>query len=47
MMYAVSAYAENLENEAVNARVNVGGNDFTQTSFLYPRNYGIGLKARF
>lgn len=47
MMYAVSIYAENLENEAVNARVNVGGNDFTQTSFLYPRNFGIGLKARF
>lgn len=45
--YAVSAYVENLEDEAVNARVNVGGNDFTQSSFLYPRNYGIGLKARF
>lgn len=45
--YAISAYVENLEDEAVNARVNVGGNDFTQSSFLYPRNYGIGLKARF
>lgn len=45
--YAVSAYVENIEDEAVNARVNVGGNDFVQTSFLAPRNYGIGLKARF
>lgn len=45
--YSVGAFAENLENEAVNARVNVGGNDFTQTSFLYPRNYGVRLKARF
>lgn len=45
--FAVSAYVENLEDEAVNARVNVGGNDFTQTSYLHPRNYGIGLKARF
>lgn len=45
--FAVSVYVENLEDEAVNARVNAGGNDFVQSSFLYPRNYGVGLKARF
>ncbi|MEL6686726.1 MAG: TonB-dependent receptor [Pseudomonadota bacterium] len=45
--YSVSIFGENLENEAVNARVNVGGNDFVQSSFLYPRNYGIRLSAEF
>lgn len=45
--YSVQAFVENIEDEAVNARVNVGGNDFVQTSFLYPRNYGVRLKSRF
>lgn len=45
--YGVEAYVENLENEAVNARLNVGGNDHAQTSYLYPRNYGVRVKARF
>ena len=45
--YSVEAFVENIEDEAVNARVNVGGNDFTQSSFLHPRNSGIRLRARF
>ena len=45
--YSVEVFVENIEDEAVNARVNVGGNDFTQTSFLMPRNSGIRMRARF
>ncbi len=45
--YQVEGFVENLEDEAVNARVNVGGNDYTQTSFLFPRNWGIRVKAWF
>ncbi|MFT6033016.1 MAG: iron complex outermembrane receptor protein [Arenicella sp.] len=45
--YSVQVFVENIEDEAVNARVNVGGNDFTQTSFLMPRNSGIRMSARF
>ncbi len=45
--YTAEAYVENIEDEAVNARVNVGGNDYTQTSFLAPRNAGVRVKARF
>ncbi len=45
--YSAEAFIENIEDEAVNARVNVGGNDFTQTSFLAPRNSGFRFKARF
>lgn len=45
--YSVEAFVENIEDEAVNARVNVGGNDFTQTSFLMPRNSGVRFRARF
>ncbi len=45
--FSVEAFVENIEDEAVNARVNVGGNDHTQTSFLHPRNYGVRMKARF
>jgi hypothetical protein len=45
--YSVEVFVENIEDEAVNARVNVGGNDFTQTSFLAPRNSGVRMRARF
>ena len=45
--YLVEGFVENIEDEAVNARVNVGGNDFTQTSFLAPRNSGVRVKVRF
>ncbi len=45
--YSVEAFVENIEDEAVNARANVGGNDFGQTSYLAPRNSGIRLRAFF
>mgnify|MGYP006268598333 CR=1 FL=1 len=45
--YSVTAFVENLEDEAVLARGNNNGSDTVQTSFLYPRNYGIRLSARF
>ncbi len=45
--FSVEGFVENIEDEAVNARVNVGGNDHTQTSFLHPRNVGVRMKARF
>ncbi|MEL7448498.1 MAG: TonB-dependent receptor [Pseudomonadota bacterium] len=45
--FSAEAFIENIEDEAVNARVNVGGNDFTQTSFLMPRNSGVRFRAKF
>ena len=45
--YSFEAFVENIEDEAVNARLNVGGNDFTQTSYLAPRNSGIRFRANF
>ena len=45
--WSFEAFIENLEDEAVNARLNVGGNDFTQTSFLAPRNGGFRFRANF
>lgn len=45
--YGVEVFVENIEDEAVNARANIGGNDFLQTSFLYPRNFGIRVRAGF
>jgi iron complex outermembrane receptor protein len=46
-LYSIEAFVENIEDEAVNARLNTGGNDFTQTSYLAPRNSGVRLRARF
>lgn len=45
--YSVEAFVENLEDEAVLARGNNNGSDVVQTSFLYPRNAGIRLRANF
>ncbi len=45
--YSVTAFVQNLEDEAVLARGNNNGSDTVQTSFLYPRNYGLRLSARF
>ncbi len=45
--YSVEAFVENLEDEAVLARGNNNSDDIVQTSFLYPRNYGVTVKARF
>lgn len=45
--YGVEAFVENIEDEAVLARGNNNSDDIAQTSFLYPRNYGIKLRAKF
>ena len=45
--YAVEVFVENIEDEAVLARGNNNSDDVVQTSFLYPRNYGVTLRTRF
>ncbi|MEM1052671.1 MAG: TonB-dependent receptor [Pseudomonadota bacterium] len=46
--YEVEAFVENIEDEAVLTRSNNnGGDDLLQSSFLFPRNYGIRVRARF
>jgi outer membrane receptor protein involved in Fe transport len=45
--YSVEAFVENIENEAVLARGNNNSDDIVQTGFLYPRNYGVTVSARF
>jgi outer membrane receptor protein involved in Fe transport len=41
------AFIENIEDEEVLARTNVGGFDLVQTSYLYPQNYGVRLSYNF
>ena len=45
--YSVEAFVENIEDEAVLARGNNNSDDAVQTGFLYPRNAGIRLRAKF
>ncbi|MEM1105534.1 MAG: TonB-dependent receptor [Pseudomonadota bacterium] len=45
--YAVEAFIENVEDEAVLARGNNNSSDVVQTGYLYPQNYGVRVKARF
>ncbi|MEM8771190.1 MAG: TonB-dependent receptor [Pseudomonadota bacterium] len=45
--YAVEVFVENIEDEAVLARGNNNGSDIVQTSFLYPRNFGVRFRADF
>lgn len=45
--YSVEAFVENIEDEAVLGRGNNNGDDLVQTGFLYPRNAGLRVKARF
>jgi iron complex outermembrane recepter protein len=45
--WRATLFIENIENEAVLARTNVGSSDLVQTSYLYPKNYGITLGYRF
>lgn len=45
--YGFEAYIENLEDEAVLARTNVGGGGFVQTSYQLPRNYGLRFSWNF
>ncbi|GMN02874.1 TonB-dependent receptor [Erythrobacter sp. MTPC3] len=46
--YSVEAFVENIEDEAVLSRSNNnGGDDLLQSSFLFPRNYGVRFRANF
>ncbi|MEL6824786.1 MAG: TonB-dependent receptor [Pseudomonadota bacterium] len=45
--YSVEGFVENASDEAVLARGNNNSSDVVQTGYLYPRNYGVRLKARF
>jgi len=45
--YSVTAFVENIEDEAVKARGNSSANDGAQTSFLYPQNYGVRFTGRW
>ena len=41
------AFVENIEDEEVLARTNTGGFDLVQTSYAYPRNYGVKFSYNF
>ncbi|MEM9313317.1 MAG: TonB-dependent receptor [Pseudomonadota bacterium] len=41
------AFIENIEDEAVLARSNVGGFDLVQTSYMYPQNFGVRMRYNF
>lgn len=43
--YSIEGFVENIEDEAVLARGNNGGDDNVQTGYLYPRNYGVRFKV--
>lgn len=45
--YEVEAFVENIEDEIIIPRYQLGGDDFTQTTPLYPRNYGLRAKVHF
>lgn len=45
--YSVEAFIENIEDEAVLARGNNNSSDIVQTGFLYPRNFGVRVRAEF
>jgi len=45
--YSLEAFVENIEDSDVLARGNNNSDDVVQTSYLYPRNYGVKFKARF
>lgn len=47
MNLSITAFVENLEDEAVLARGNNNSDDVVQTSYLYPRNYGITARYTF
>ncbi|MEM7662123.1 MAG: TonB-dependent receptor [Pseudomonadota bacterium] len=45
--YSVELFVENVEDEATLSRGTSGGDDNIQTSFAYPRNYGVRVRATF
>lgn len=46
-MYSIEGFVENIENSDVLARGNNNGDDVVQTSYLYPRNYGVRFRVNF
>jgi outer membrane receptor protein involved in Fe transport len=46
-VYSIEAFVENIEDSDVLARGNNNSDDVVQTSYLYPRNYGVKFRARF
>lgn len=45
--YSIEGFVENIEDADVLARGNNNSDDIVQTSYLYPRNYGLRLKVFF
>ena len=45
--YSVELFAENLQDNAVLARGNNNSDDIVQTSYLYPRNFGVKFDINF
>ena len=45
--YSAEAFVENVEDKAVLARGNNNGNDIVQTSYNYPRNFGVRFRVNF
>ena len=45
--YSLEAFVENIEDEGVLARGNNNSDDIVQTSYLYPRNYGVKFRMNF
>ncbi|MEM8682495.1 MAG: TonB-dependent receptor [Pseudomonadota bacterium] len=46
-VYQIEAFVENIEEADVLARGNNNSDDVVQTSYLYPRNYGVRFKMNF
>lgn len=46
-MYSLEVFVENIEDSDVLARGNNNSDDVVQTSYLYPRNFGVKFRARF
>jgi outer membrane receptor protein involved in Fe transport len=44
--FAAEAYVENIEDEAVLGRTNIGSG-VNQSSYLFPRNYGVRFSVKF
>ena len=45
LKYSVEAFVENIEDSDVLARGNNNSDDVVQTSYLYPRNYGLKVRV--
>ena len=45
--YSVTAFVENIEDEAVLSRTNTGSDDLVQGSYAFPRNYGLKFSYRY